>query len=120
VLETTARFLDLDFDPTPLIGTQNGLLYVRGYFDADGGMPRNADARMYVQLCQKNKPSLEKVTAILRSWNIECGRVHNPSVRVDPDYWRVFVRADSLESFMRFVGSWHPVKRQQINIRMKI
>ena len=120
VLETTAKFLDLEFDPTPLTGTQNGLLYVRGYFDSDGGMPRTADARMYVQLCQKNKPSLEKVAAILTSWNVECGRVHNPSVRVDPDYWRIFVRTRSHESFMRLVGSWHPVKRHQINTRMKI
>ncbi len=120
VLETTAKFLALDFDPTPLIGTPNGLSYVRGYFDSDGGMPRNPDARMYVQLCQKDKASLERVAAILTSWNVECGRVHNPSVRVDPDYWRIFVRSRSHESFMRLVGSWHPVKRHQMNTRMKI
>jgi hypothetical protein len=120
VLETTAKFLDLEFNPISLIGTQSGLSYVRGYFDSDGGMPRNAEARMYVQLCQKDKASLEKVAEILTSWNVECGRVHNPSVRVDPDYWRVFVRSRSHESFMRLVSSWHPVKRHQINTRMKI
>jgi len=120
VLETTAKFLDLDFDPTPLIGTPNGLLYVRGYFDADGGMPKDAGARMYVQLCQKNKASIEMVATILGSWKVECGRVHNPSVRADPNYSRVFVRSRSHESFMRLVGSWHPAKRHQINTRMKI
>ena len=120
VLETTAKFLSLDFDPLELVGTPYGLSYVRGYFDTDGGMPRDPKARLYRQLCQKDRASLESVVTVLDGWAIRCGRVHNPSVRVDPDYWRVFVRSCSHESFMRLVGSWHPVKRQQIQTRMKI
>jgi hypothetical protein len=120
VLETTARFLSLDFDPLPLIGTPHGLSYVRGYFDTDGGMPRNPIARLYLQLCQKDRGSLESVVEILESWTILCGRVHNPSVGVDPTYWRVFVRSCSHGAFMRLVSSWHPVKRQQMQTRMKI
>jgi hypothetical protein len=120
VVETTAKFLSLDFDPLPLVGTRHGLFYVRGYFDRDGGMPRDAMARLYLQLCQKDRGSLESVVRILESWTILCGRVHNPSVRVDPKYWRVFIRRCSQDSFMRLVSSWHPAKRQQMQIRMKI
>ena len=120
VLETTAKFLSLDFDPLRLVGTPDGLSYVRGYFDTDGGMPRDDTARLYLQLCQKDRASLEAVVTVLDEWDIRFGRVHNPSVRVDPEYWRVFVRSCSHESFMRLVGSWHPVKRQQMQTRMKI
>ena len=43
ILETSARFLTVSFDPTHLVGTREGLDYVRGYFDADGGLPRWPD-----------------------------------------------------------------------------
>jgi hypothetical protein len=36
IVETSAKFLSISFDPSPLIGTHSGLAYVRGYFDADG------------------------------------------------------------------------------------
>ena len=120
VLETTADCLSFSFDPLPLVGTAEGLMYVRGYFDTDGGMPRHGTARMYAQFCQKSKVSLERVSKILESWDVKCGRIHNPSVRVDPEYWRFFIRSESHERFMRLVGSWHPVKRRQIENRMKI
>jgi len=120
VLETTAKFLSLNFDPLELAEITNGLTYVRGYFDSDGGMPRDPSARLYFQLCQKDRRSLEAVVRILQRQEIQCGRVHNPSRRVDPGYWRVFVRSCSHMSFMTLVSSWHPRKRQQIETRMKI
>ena len=120
VVETTASFLSLDFDAAPLIGTDEGLHYVRGYFDAEGGMPKDSSARLYVQLCQRDRRNLEVVAAILESWQIRCGRVHNPSARVDSNYWRFYVASNSHQRFMTHVGSWHPRKRQQIKTRMKI
>ena len=44
VVETSDRWLD-DPDPRP----KNPLAYARGYFDAEGGVPRNAARRFYVQ-----------------------------------------------------------------------
>ena len=120
VLETSARFLSEAYEATALIGTGEGLDYSRGYFDADGGLPRDPDARLYLQFAQKDRQSLETVKEILRSWEIECGRIHNPSAEVDPDYWRFFVRAASHQRFMKLVGSWHPTKRALIETRMKI
>ena len=62
----------------------------------------------------------EKVHEILQHEGIESGRIHNPSARVDPDYWRFFVRAKSQQDFLERVGSWHPRKQAQINARVKI
>ena len=118
VLETTARFLSIGFEPD--VDTREGLDYVRGYFDADGGMPRSPTARLYFQFCQKDKESLERVAMIISSAGIACGRIHNPSAARDPDYWRFFVGASSHERFMERIGSWHPIKRAQISARMKI
>jgi hypothetical protein len=120
VLETTAPFLDVEYDARSLVGTREGLAYVRGYFDAEGGMPRSGLARLYLQFTQKSRASLEALVTILESWEIECGRIHNPSVTIDPDYWRVYVRSGSHQRFMSLVGSWHPRKRRQIATRMKI
>jgi len=94
--------------------------YARGYFDAEGGMPRRSEARLYLQLTQKDRHNLEAVHRILENRGIQCGRIHNPSHRVDPNYWRFYVKATSHKSFMALVGSWHPSQRQQIEDRMKI
>ena len=120
IVETSAKFLSISFDPSSLIGTPAGLFYVRGYFDADGGMPASSEARLYVQFCQKDRVSLERVHEILHEQGIESGRIHNPSARVDPDYWRFFVRAKSHQDFLERVSSWHPRKQAQISARVKI
>jgi hypothetical protein len=120
VLETTAPFLSKSFNARALVSEPQGLDYVRGYFDSDGGMPSRFDARLYFQFCQKDRESLGVVKSILEQRSIDCGRVHNPSKQVDADYWRVYVLSGSHERFMRLVGSWHPKKRTQLEHRMKI
>ena len=120
VLETTAKFLNLRFDPSRLKSEENAIAYVRGYFDAEGGIPRNLPKRFYVQFSQKNKLSLRRVKLILEELRIECGKIHNPSKKVDPDYWRFFVRANSWSPFMEKIGSWHPRKQEILFERMKI
>jgi hypothetical protein len=118
VIETTAPFLSVGFDAGPLQETSEGLHYVRGYFDAEGGMPKSAEARLYLQFSQKSLADLKAVAKILESWDIACGRIHNPSAAVDPRYWRFYVRTASHERFMSLVGSWHPRKRRQMTTRM--
>ena len=54
VLETTAPFLSMKFAADDLVGTQEGLDYVRGYFDAEGGMPKDSEARLYLSFGQKD------------------------------------------------------------------
>jgi len=118
VCETSADFLTSAYDARILIGTPEGIAYARGYFDAEGGMPRGDDARLYLQLSQKDAHDLSVLREILESAGIRCGRLHNPSVLIDPGYWRFYVRAAWHETFMRSVSSWHPRKRASMERRL--
>ena len=120
VLETTAKCLSRDFDPDSLLSEPEKIAYVRGYFDAEGGVPRNPQNRFYIQFVQKDFKGLEKVRKILEQLGIECGKLHNPSVKVDPDYWRFFVRAKSYQRFIELIGSWHSRKSFFLKRGMKI
>jgi hypothetical protein len=115
VVETSYR-LDAESD----LGTSSErIAFVRGYFDAEGGIPRRNESRFYIQMVQKDRADLERVRAFLEELSIHCGRIHNPSVRVDPDYWRFYVLSRSHEEFIRRVGSWHPRKRQLLEARLE-
>ncbi len=118
-LETTARFLDFDFDPTDL-NVQEQAAYIRGFFDAEGGIPRNKHSTFYIQLVQKNPEKIAKLKVMLTAMNISTGLIHNPSIRVDPDYWRIFVSTRSHQQFVTKIGSWHPRKYAVLRERMMI
>jgi hypothetical protein len=52
--------------------------FIRGYFDAEGGIPLNSSARFYIQPAQKNKEDLEdlrrrmlKLGLMCRQWSKE-------------------------------------------------
>ena len=92
--------------------------YARGYFDSEGGIPRNTSARFYVQYVQKDLNDLALVKTCLEQVGINCGSLHNPSARVDPNYWRFYVLAASLDRFCRIVRSWHPRKRRLLDQRI--
>lgn len=119
-LETTAAFLDIHFDPLLLKTKYEQLAYIRGYFDAEGGIPRSLVASLYIQLCQKNHLELTKVKRLLENNGIRCGRIHNPSSRVDPLYWRFYISRGAHYDFMEKVSSWHPRKEKLFTQRMKI
>lgn len=84
--------------------------YIRGYFDAEGGVAKSNKVRFYLSFSQKNNSDLTEVRNYLEENNISCGIIHNPSKRVDPNYWRFFIRAKSYAKFIKKIGSLHPVK----------
>ena len=84
--------------------------YVRGYFDAEAGIPADPSSAPYVYFAQKDRQDLEGARNILVCLGISCGRIHNPSREVDPGYWRFYVSRRSLRRFANVVGSWHPRK----------
>ena len=92
--------------------------YARGYFDAEGGIPRAPDSRFYIQFVQKDHADLEEVRSYLVSLRVDCGRIHNPSRAVDPGYWRFYVRCRSWMRFATQVQSWHPRKRAILDRRL--
>ena len=92
--------------------------YIRGYFDAEGGIAKRKNVRYYIYFAQKNYEDLAELRGYLKDVNIECGVIHNPSYRVDPDYFRFYISSRSYRDFARLIGSWHPTKRHFL--RMKI
>src|SRR3989338_8743004 len=119
-LETTAQFLDFNLDPIQLKEPEEQIAYIRGFFDAEGGILRNLQSKFYVQLVQKDPEKIAKLKAMLQALNISSGLIHNPSVRVDPDYWRIFVSTKSHQKFVKTIGSWHPRKYKILRERMMI
>jgi len=120
VLETLADFLDFNFDPLELKTKEEKVGYVKGFFDAEGGIPKNKKARFYIQLVQNDKGKLEKLKVLLNDLGIETGKIHNPSRSVDPDYWRMYIPAKLQQAFLTKIGSLHPRKIKTLKRRMKI
>ena len=89
---------------------QDVIHYVRGYFDAEGGIAASPRVAPYVYFAQKDRNDLHRLRVFVTGLGISCGQIHNPSVRVDPDYWRFYVSRPSLRRFAKIVGSWHPRK----------
>jgi len=82
-------------------------------------MPHETLARFYIQITQKDRRDLERVRGFLERPGIRCGRLHNPSVRADPDYWRFYVLSASHWAFAERIGSWHPRKRELLAVRCR-
>jgi len=119
VLETTAEFLDFNFNPSKESPReQKG--YIRGFFDAEGGVPHKKSNRFYIQFVQKDQPKLIRIAKILSNLGIESGKIHNPSKAIDPEYWRFYIRANSYKGFCKTINSWHPVKNKILKERVKI
>lgn len=119
VLETLCSRLDFKCDPLSLQSQSEQSAYVRGFFDAEGGIPCTMD-RFYIQLVQKNYQKIAALKKILEDLEIASGKIHNPSKRVDPNYWRIFILAKSQKLFAQKIGSLHPVKAKIFKTRMKI
>ena len=89
--------------------------YVRGYFDAEGAVASPVASAPYLYFGQRNRLDLEELRGLLCGLRVTCGKIHNPSCQVDPDYWRFFVSRRSIERFAKLVGSWHPRKARWLD-----
>ena len=115
VLETSSRWLD----ERPSFSTQEErCAYARGYFDAEGGIPRDVAARFYIQFVQKDRADIADLKAILESEGIACGTLHRPSRTTDHPVWRFYVAAVAHREFIARVGTWHPRKRRLLAARV--
>lgn len=120
VIETLADFLDFKFNPLKVCTDEEKIGYVRGFFDAEGGIPHNKNSRFYIQLVQKDWNKINQLKQVLENLGIIAGKIHNPSKRVDPNYWRIFILAKSQKDFIRLINSWHPKKRNILAERVMI
>ncbi len=92
--------------------------FIRGFFDAEGGIAKDPKVRFYLYFCQKDKKVLVRIKKYLSKLKIGSGVIHNPSKRADPNYWRFFIKAKSYKDFVRVINSNHPDKFAIL--RMKI
>ena len=120
MLEICCPYLDFLCNGESLESRDERIAYIRGFFDAEGGVPHKTSARFYIQFVQKNRPKTEMIVRTLGTFGIKIGLIHNPSVRVDPEYWRVFVSTCSHRIFAEQIGSYHPIKGPILKKRMKI
>lgn len=120
ILESVAPIFRESFDPWNLATLEEKRAYVRGFFDAEGGTPQALTSKRYIQLVQKDQRKIKLIKQLLAEMGIQTGKIHNPSKRVDPDYWRIFVSLPSIRSFVSQVGSWHPRKAAIFQEWMKI
>lgn len=72
--------------PLDIFSSYERAAYARGYFDAEGSVPWRTDRRCYIQLVQKDRRDLEHLRGCLADLGVRCERIHNPSVRADPEY----------------------------------
>ena len=103
---------------TIIISGNEKIDYVRGYFDAEGGIAHSSKVRYYLYFCQRNLADLKQVKAYLEELGISCGVIHNPSRKIDPNYWRFFIRAKSYNRFADLIGSLHPVKKSYLQMKI--
>lgn len=99
VIESTCRLGALDL-ASPL----QSAAFVRGYFDAEGGVPHETrSARLYIQITQKDRHDLGRVRGVLDLLGIRCGQLHNPSVRAEAAIvtmsWAAYNRRGSCRSY---------------------
>ena len=97
---------------------QNKIDYIRGYFDAEGGISQSSKVRFYIYFCQKDKIDLEEVKNYLLELGISCGVIHNPSKKVDPNYFRFFVSSKSYKDFAKIISSDHPEKIKLLEMKI--
>lgn len=71
-----------------------------------------------MQFVQKDRDELSRLRDSLLGLGIDCGSLHNPSIRVDPDYWRFYIRSASHRKFAQVIGSWHPRKRSLLEAKL--
>ncbi|MEX2436836.1 MAG: LAGLIDADG family homing endonuclease [Candidatus Paceibacterota bacterium] len=118
ILETLADFIDFDFNPSDL-SEEEKIMYIKGFFDAEGSVPIKK-GRFYIQLSQKDYEKILLIKNLLNDLGIKSGKIHNPSRKVDPNYWRIYVLAKSHNKFAKLIGSFHPVKNNIFRNRMVI
>jgi len=111
------EFSKVFLEGVEITSRKNKIDYIRGYFDTDGGIAKSSKVRYYIYFAQKNFQDLKQVKHYLEELNISTGNIHNPSKKVDPDYWRFYISAESYLDFANIVGSWHTEKSKFLRMK---
>ncbi len=112
ILEISEMKIPQEFWNTPTIVKKQTLKiqthYLRGFFDAEGGLPKNPQTakQRYLSFSQKNKESLEFLREILIR-----KRFGPTNITFCGNVWEFrLTRKDNLSLFSKTIGSWHKDK----------
>src|SRR2546422_2576874 len=72
--------------------------------------PLRQESHLMCTSRRRTEMTCKKSTLSLAAWGFLAAHIHNPSVLIDPDYWRFYVSRPSLRLFAQVVGSLHPRK----------
>jgi len=92
--------------------------YIMGYWDADGGCPKNPtlQKKIYIKFTQKDKKSLIDLKKMIESFGIRCGKVRLSENAQYGKIWRFSItNKEGILKFCKKIGSMHPEKK----LRMK-
>lgn len=114
VLETKFSPLLMPLDLDSLTSAEQ-LAYIAGFFDAEGGLPKNPkhSKLLYINMVQKDEAKLLFIKKILESFGIKCGKMHQYDKKKS-GCWRFYIRSESLPDFVDLISSKHAEKRERL------
>ncbi|MBI2075830.1 MAG: hypothetical protein HYT72_01105 [Candidatus Aenigmarchaeota archaeon] len=98
--------------------TEEQRLYIKGFWDADGGCPRDPtiSKKIYIKFTQKDKRSLEQIKEILsQKFSIKAGTVRVSEITERGTIWRMTIT--NKRGILRFcdkIDSGHPIKQKRL------
>ena len=112
VLETLAKFLDFQFNPEDLKTQEEKTAYIRGFFDAEGGIypPQKSHSKPYLYLHSKHQDNLNQVANVLSEFQIE-SRIWRTHIN---EYCLSIGKKASRIAFSQIVGFGLPRKQSNL------
>ena len=93
--------------------------YLMGFWDADGGCPKNpvASKKIYIKFTQKDRKSLDELKQILEDrFGISCGNIRISEKVKNGVIWRFSItNRKGILKFCKEIGSLHPEKKLRLN-----
>lgn len=94
------------------------MFYIRAFWDADGGCPRNPDIhkKLYIDFTQKDKTRLIELKELVETtFKIKCGSIRISEKKGGRTIWRFAITGkDSMLKFIELIGSSHPEKKLRL------
>lgn len=99
------------------------LYYIMGFWDTDGGCPRepSPNKKIYIKFTQKDKNSLDQLREMIESFEIKCGKTRVSEIGKNGTIWRFSItNRDGMYKFCNIIGSFHPEKGQRLIMIKKL
>jgi type IV secretory pathway ATPase VirB11/archaellum biosynthesis ATPase len=102
---------DKVFIPQLILKSDNNVLskFLRGYFDCDGFIPKN---KRDIEIVSASKLMSEHLRLALLRFGITA--FTKRKIINDVDYYRILIRGDFVNDYAKYIGFFHPMKKERI------